>query len=98
MAYPAVSVLPRLLLILAVAALVLSAGTVPHMHVGSETALWNHEHDLTQLATRGSHALLPEIPVVRPATIVVAAPPHPDRAPLPTPLRRHADPRAPPLA
>jgi hypothetical protein len=94
----AVSALPRLLLILAVASLVLSAGTVPHIHDGSQTALWNYEHDLTQLATRGSHALLPDLPVVQPATTMVAAVPHPASAPLPSLSRRLADPRAPPLA
>jgi hypothetical protein len=95
---PPVSVLPRLLFLLAVAGLVLSAGTVPHSHDGPGIGLWNHEHDLTQLAIRGSHALLPDIPVVPPATAVLAGVPHFARTPLPTLPRRHADPRAPPLA
>jgi hypothetical protein len=89
--------LPVSALVLAVAALVLSTGSVPHAHVAPEVGLWNHEHDLSVLAALGLGAPLPDPPlalacVVAVTSVLLAA------CTLPTAIhRRQSDSRAPPL-
>ena len=65
--------LPGTLLALAVVALVLGAASVPHVHVGPDPGLWNHDHDLSLLATRGGGAPLPDPAPLLGAVLVVAA-------------------------
>jgi len=82
--------------LLAVAALVLAAGVVPHAHSAGGPALWNQEHDLGALATLSGVAMIPEAPAA--ALVVVAA----AIAALPAPFARRAarrtpDSRAPPV-
>ncbi|MBI4592925.1 MAG: hypothetical protein HY728_01800 [Candidatus Rokubacteria bacterium] len=88
---------PAALSALALMALLLDAGSVPHVHAGDESGLYSQECGLSYLATFRGSALLPESVSPGPlAVIVVAAvassPSHPALAP-----RRHADSRAPPL-
>lgn len=86
-----------LLAILALAALLLQDGSLPHQHVSADPGLFNRDHDLTTLATVGA-GILSDTPDTTPcvvlqvfATGVVTA--RPAWAP-----RRHADSRAPPHA
>jgi hypothetical protein len=86
-----------LLLAPALVAMVVSAASVPHLHVGSTPGFYNQEHDLSALATLSGAALLPA--VIATATLLQAPGPLLGPAgsrPAPAP-RRHADPRAPPL-
>jgi hypothetical protein len=89
--------LPVLALAMAVAALALSAGSVPHVHVGPGVGLWNLEHDLSLLATRGVGAPLPEAAPVIGVALVVATVLLPACLPFVSAPRRHSAPRAPPL-
>ncbi len=88
--------LPRFgVLLLALVALLLQGGSLPHQHLAAEPALFNHDHDLGAWAT-GPGALLPLGPDPTPTWTSLAPPTL--RAPAPRALasRRHADPRAPP--
>jgi hypothetical protein len=89
--------LAALFLAPALVAMVLSAAAVPHVHLSSAPGFYNHEHDLSSLATLSGAALLPDVAAT--ATLVRAAGPPPGPAsPRPAAApRRHADPRAPPL-
>lgn len=58
---------------LALTALVLDAGSVPHSHAGLQVGLYNQEHDLAYLATFSSAAPLPEAVSVPLAVIVAIA-------------------------
>ena len=84
-------------LLLGLAAFLLACASVPHMHAGAESGLWNAEHDLTLMATFGTHACqLDTIPVLGlaltlTATITLAAV-HAASVPLSL-----SDSRAPPL-
>ncbi|HEY3065967.1 MAG TPA: hypothetical protein VGL09_09265 [Methylomirabilota bacterium] len=83
---------------LLLAGLLLQGATLPHSHSPSAPGLYNEEHDLTTLATRGADAPVPTaVPVVAVAvvagTIVVAAVTVHDGDPF-----RHTAPRAPPAA
>ena len=94
-AMPKRRILP--LLLLGVAALVLAGASVPHIHAGAEPALWNAEHDLTLMATFGTHACqLDTIPVLGLAlaftTTITPAAVHAASVPLSL-----SDSRAPPL-
>jgi hypothetical protein len=88
---------PGVLAGLALLGLVLSAGSIPHTHVGYGVGLYNQEHDLSALAAFGGAAPPPpaasatpfDVPV---AALAAAAPIRPGSAP-----RRLARPRAPPL-
>jgi hypothetical protein len=86
-----------LLLAPALVAMVVSAASVPHLHVGSTPGFYNQEHDLSALAFLSGAAVLPAV-IATAALVLVVAPllapavPRPAQA-----LRRHADPRAPPL-
>jgi len=85
-------------LLLALVALLLAGASVPHLHAGSESGLWNHDHDLTLMAALGNHACQPDampvlglVPALA-ATIALLTTRHAG-----APLRPSA-PRAPPLS
>jgi hypothetical protein len=82
---------------LALLALVVQGGTVPHLHDAPGVGLYNHDHDLTALATSSGAAPIPDAPGVPLALVLVAAllliAPRPLKAP-----RSVADSRAPPVA
>ena len=49
---------PRvLLLLLALLAMLLQAGSIPHLHAGTGYGLYNADHDLTLLAGLAAHGL-----------------------------------------
>jgi hypothetical protein len=83
------------LMALALTALVLDAGSVPHAHFGLKVGLYNQEHDLTYLATFGGGAPLPEGAAL-PVAVVVAVAVCVLVPLLASPPRRLADSRAPP--
>jgi hypothetical protein len=87
--------LPRLGLLLALLALLLQGGSVPHLHLAAEPGLFNHDHDLSALAAAAG-ALLTLSPDPTPTFITLA--PSSTSVPVLASLasRRHADPRAPP--
>jgi membrane associated rhomboid family serine protease len=85
------------LVTLALAGLLLSVATVPHMHVGAEPGLYNQEHDHSYLAALGGVApLVQAVGAVAPV-VVVAAALAPSAPVLVSRPGRHPDPRAPPL-
>jgi hypothetical protein len=49
------------LLVLAATGMVLQAGSVPHLHAGTEPGIYNEEHDLTLLAGLASHVVLADV-------------------------------------
>ena len=54
-----------LLLVVGLAAFLLTGASLPHLHASGEFGLWNEEHDLSLMATLGSAAsLLDAAPVV----------------------------------
>jgi len=57
--------LKALLLALGLTAFVVAGGTLLHVHVSSDSGLWNEEHDLSLMAAIGSAASLLDVaPVV----------------------------------
>jgi hypothetical protein len=61
---------PRLvLLLLAIVAMVLQAGSLPHLHAGHGLGFYNADHDLTLLAALAAHGL----PGTPPQVVVAAA-------------------------
>jgi hypothetical protein len=87
-----------LLAVLGVLAVLAQGASLPHTHEVSAPGLYNEEHDLSLLATRGADAPLPAaLPIVHVVASVAAwhapVPPAP-----PALLCPHADFRAPPLA
>lgn len=85
-----------LLLLLGFVAFLVASASVPHVHAGAESGLWNADHDLTLMAAFGTHACQPEaMPalglVLAPAAPVTAVAPHADSVPLSL-----SDSRAPP--
>ena len=82
-------------LALALFAVLFQGGSVPHQHLGAEPGFFNHDHDLSTLATVGG-AVVPAGPDPAPDLVVTAAPATPPAAVQARPPRRHADPRAPP--
>jgi hypothetical protein len=65
-------VLPVLLL--AVVALLLAGASLPHTHTASSPGFWNADHDLTLMATFGTHACqLDAMPVIGIAVVLAAA-------------------------
>lgn len=88
---------PLFLLALSVIGLVLSVGSLPHVHGPDHPGLHNQEHDLSYLATFGSAGPVPDAPAVAPVALVVRLvsrrmASQPAAAP-----KRHADFRAPPV-
>jgi hypothetical protein len=82
-------------LVLALVALLLRDGSLPHQHLGTDPGLYNHDHDLGTLATVAG-ALVPDSPEPAPMVVACAPPATPAvgvRALLPRCL---ADLRAPP--
>lgn len=81
---------------LSVGALLLQGGSLPHLH--DRPGVYNHDHDLTLLATLGGGAPLPDGAPPISFLPAIAAEPGPVLArPAASPLRYSA-PRAPPLA
>jgi hypothetical protein len=80
-------------LVLALAALLLRDGSVPHQHLGASPGLYNHDHDLSTLATV-SGGLVPDRPEPQPAIVALATIAVPAIAVRTAEPRRHADPRA----
>lgn len=81
---------------LAMVAMLLGAASVPHVHLGPEQGFYNHEHDLSYLATFGGVAPPSEAPtlivgvVFLPGGVIAVAP-------VVSAPRRHTDSRAPPV-
>jgi hypothetical protein len=83
-------------LLLAVVALLLTGASLPHTHAAAAHGIWNADHDLTLMATFGTHACQPDaIPVIGIA-IVLAAMISLATTPLAAAPRRRSDSRAPP--
>ena len=80
---------------LALTALLLAAGSVPHTHAGLQVGLYNQEHDLAYLATFSSAAPVPETASV-PVIVVIAVAACAVVVVLASRPRRRADSRAPP--
>lgn len=85
------------LFVLAVLAMLLQDGSIPHLHLASQPGLYNHDHDLGSLATVGS-GLVPDVPaavllVAAVLVVALARPAPPESAPI-----GHADSRAPPAS
>ena len=60
-------------LLLGVVALLLAGASLPHTHAGSSPGLWNADHDLTLMATFGTHACqLDAMPVLGIALVIAA--------------------------
>ena len=90
-------VAPLFLLALGVTGLLLSGGSLAHVHGLDHPGLHNQEHDLGYLATFGSAGPVPDAPAVAPLALVVLLgviqlASQPAAAP-----KRHADFRAPPV-
>jgi hypothetical protein len=65
-----------LLLLLAASGMVLQAGSVPHLHAGSEPGVYNEEHDLTLMAGLAGHVLVADsAPAVTLEPVVALLPP-----------------------
>ena len=54
---PAAPLSFAVLVLLAVAAMILQTGSVPHLHGGAQAGIYNQEHDLTLLAGLAGHGL-----------------------------------------
>ena len=81
--------------LLAFVALVLRDASLPHQHVGASTGLFNHDHDLSTLATVAG-GLVPESPEPTPVLQPLATAPAVAVAVRAEAPRCLADPRAPP--
>jgi hypothetical protein len=86
---------PLALLLLALLALLARDGSVPHQHLGTGSGIYNHDHDLSTLATVAG-GLVPDRPEPGPALVALAAIALPPVDVRPRAPQRHADPRAPP--
>jgi len=85
-------------LLLGLIAFVLVGATLPHLHTGPQSGFWNHDHDLTLMATFGSQACQPDaMPVLGLVPALATAPMLATAQLAGAPLRRSA-PRAPPLS
>jgi hypothetical protein len=82
-------------LLLAVVALLLTGASLPHTHAAAH-GLWNADHDLTLMATFGTHACQPDAMPVIGIAVVLAATISLATTPLAAAPRRRSDPRAPP--
>src|SRR5262245_16377509 len=83
------------LLVLVLVALLLRDGSLPHQHLGARAGLYNHDHDLSTLATVAG-GLVPDRPEAGPVLVALAPIAPPAIAVRSAAPRRHADPRAPP--
>ena len=86
------------LVLLAVAAMILQTGSVPHLHGGTQAGIYNQEHDLTLLAGLAGQGLPSDAtPALSLDTVSVPVSPFvPERPTLP--LALSGDSRAPPAA
>src|SRR2546428_8423472 len=65
-------------LLLGLAAFLLACASLPHLHAGPDSGFWNADHDLTLMATFGTHACqLDAMPVLALGLALAAAPPAP---------------------
>jgi hypothetical protein len=86
-----------LLVVLLALPLVLQGASLPHTHFGAPHGIFNHEHDLTLLATVGTVAsLVATAPAVMFVLVVMTLAASARRRPA-TSLVRTADSRAPPV-
>jgi hypothetical protein len=84
-------------LLLGLAAFLLVGAIAPHLHAGPEAGFWNADHDLTLMATLGTHACQPDaMPVLALVLALTAAIRLVGTPAVSAPLRRSA-PRGPPL-
>lgn len=91
------SLVPRILVGLALAGFLLSAASIPHSHAACHPGLYNQEHDLSYLATFGGGGPLPDAPSATPLVVLVVLAVAATAGAPPIVWRRHADFRAPPL-
>jgi hypothetical protein len=91
------SLVPVVLVGLALAGSLLAAASIPHSHMPGRPGLYNQEHDLSYLATFGSGAPLPETPSAAPLVVLVVLGAATAVWAAPAVWRRHADFRAPPV-
>jgi hypothetical protein len=92
----AVSRLALTLLVLAVAGLLLQAGSLQHTHGTASLGLYNQEHDLAFLAALATGGIVPDVPVALPFLVVLLLATAIAVAPLAWTRCLHADLRAPP--
>ena len=60
-------------LLLGVVAFLLACASLPHLHAGAESGIWNADHDLALMATFGTHACqLDAMPVLGLALTITA--------------------------
>src|SRR5262245_17519570 len=81
--------------LLAFAALVVRDAGLPHRHDAAAPGLYNHDHDLSTLATVAG-GLLPDSPQAGPILVVLASPPTLAISVWAEAPRSPAEPRAPP--
>jgi hypothetical protein len=91
------SLLPTILVGLALAGSLLGAASIPHSHTPGHPGLYNQEHDLSYFATFGGGAPLPDSPSPAPLVVLVTLGVAAATGAVPVFWRRHADFRAPPL-
>jgi hypothetical protein len=92
------SLLPAVLVGLALAGLLLGPAGLPHTHSPWQPGFYNQEHDFSYLATVGGVGPVSDTPAAAPLVVVVALAIAPAMGPAPSVGRRHADFRAPPLS
>ncbi len=84
-------------LLLGLAAFLLACASLPHLHAGPGSGFWNADHDLTLMATFGTHACqLDAMPVLALALALAVAIALACAHPASAPVRCFA-PRGPPL-
>jgi hypothetical protein len=88
--------MPWLVFLLAVAGLVLSGASLPHVHALERPGFYNQEHDLGYLAAFGNAGPLPGTIAVGPLAVVVSLDERPTAVSPAVAPKRHADFRAPP--
>src|SRR5262245_60914607 len=91
------SLVPMILVGLALVGSLLGAASIPHSHTPGRPGLYNQEHDLSYLATFGGGAPLPDTPSPTPLVVPVALVLAVATGAPPVVWRRHADFRAPPV-
>ena len=95
---PAAPLSFAVLILLAVAAMILQTGSVPHLHGGAQAGIYNQEHDLTLLAGLASHGLPADAtPALSFDTVFMAMSPFVPERPA-SRLALSGDSRAPPAA
>ena len=91
------SLVPTILVALALTGSLLGAASIPHSHTPGHPGLYNQEHDLSYLATFGGGAPLPAAPSPAPLVVLVVLAVATTAGAAPVVWRRHADFRAPPV-